>query len=75
MNQEVTAIIDGEVRVLVFTEHEYKRVIHRSRDSARKKITSLHQFLIDITGMLKCPEPKEEKKSMESSEKQTESTK
>ena len=73
MHKEITAIIDDEVRVLLLTEHEHGRVMHRSRDAARKKIGSVHRFILDITRMLKCPEQKEENLKP-SSEKQTDST-
>lgn len=73
MHKEITAIIDDEVRVLLLTEHEHGRVMHRSRDAARKKIGSFHRFLLDITRMLKCPEPKAES-SEDSSENQTDTT-
>ena len=56
MHREIKAIIDDEVRVLVLTDHEYGRVIHRSRNSPRKQISSFHQFLLDITRILRCPE-------------------
>ena len=60
MSHEVTAIIDGEVRILVLTSQEHSRVIHRSRNSPRKKIGPFHKFLMDKLKMLHCPEIKEE---------------